>query len=79
LTGPAAEHPSRRHPGPSSAAARAAKAVRPPNPLKISGARCLRGEPRVELLNRPRVFHSADGVMAILGHHYILYLRERNG
>ena len=57
----------------------AGPAVRPPKPLKIRGARRLRGEPRVELLNRPRVIHSADGVMAILAHHYILCLRERNG
>jgi hypothetical protein len=41
--------------------------------LQFESATC-----NVLLVAKP-IFHSADGVMATLGHHYILGLRERNG
>lgn len=75
----ASQQAAPRHPGVASATSRATKAIRPPHPLKICDARPLRREPLLELLNRPRVIDSADGVRTVLAHHYILGLRERNG
>ena len=79
LTSGASEHAPRGHPGTPSVTRWALEAVRPPKPSKIGGARRLRRKPLVELLNCPRIIHSADRIRATLAHHYILCLRERNG
>jgi hypothetical protein len=79
LTGGASKQAPGCPPGIACATGRALEALRPPNPLQISGARCLRREPPLEFLNRSRVIHAAHGMRVTLAHHYILYLRERNG
>jgi hypothetical protein len=61
-----------------STTSRATKAVRPPKAPQIISARFVGSKPAVKFLNSPRIIHPADRT-AIIAHHYILRLRERNG
>ena len=71
---------SGRSPCRLSAADRALKPIRPPNPFQVLDASRLGREPRIEFLQRARVIHAAHGMSSLFFQHpSILHLVPTRG